>query len=241
MFTGIVEHVGVVSSILELDTTESGGGGWSLTISESSPILGDCHIGDSISVNGCCLTVTEFDKDSFKVGLAPETLSRTNLGDLKVGDRVDLERAVNGHVRFGGHFVQGHVDETATIVSREPDGNSLRLLFQLPEPTPERPSLFPYLIPKGFIAIDGASLTLTSVDDASRTFGVMLIAHTQSKIVLAAKLVGGRVNIEADMVGKYVEKAVFASLGGDGGALGSGLSAMIERVVENVLAKKGVA
>ena len=112
-----------------MDVTESGGGGWSLTIGESAPILGDCHIGDSISVNGCCLTVTEFDATKFKVGLAPETLNKTNLGmrraliggesplltpnllagELKVGDKVDLERAVNGHVRFGGHFVQVRV------------------------------------------------------------------------------------------------------------------------------------
>ncbi|KAG8770860.1 Riboflavin synthase alpha chain, partial [Serendipita sp. 398] len=106
MFTGLIEHMGIVSVIDELDTTESGGGGWSMTIGDSSPILGDCHIGDSISVNGCCLTVTEFTKDAFKVGLAPETLSRTNLGQLKVGSLVNLERAVAGHVRFGGHFVQ---------------------------------------------------------------------------------------------------------------------------------------
>ncbi|KAH7104972.1 Lumazine-binding protein [Auriculariales sp. MPI-PUGE-AT-0066] len=241
MFTGIVEHLGLIEDIQQLDTSESGGGGWSLTIGSSAPILGDCHIGDSISVNGCCLTVTEFNRESFKVGLAPETLSKTNLGELKVGDNVDLERAVNGHVRFGGHFVQGHIDTTATIISRTEDGNSLRLLFKLPAPTAGQNSLLPYLIPKGFIAIDGASLTLTYVNDADATFGVMLIAHTQAKIVLAAKQVGANVNIEVDMVGKYVEKAVLASLGSDGTAAGSGLVGIIERVVEKVLANKSSA
>ena len=115
--------MGTVSVIDQVDASESGGGGWSMTIADSTHILGDCHIGDSICVNGCCLTVTEFDKDSFKVGLAPETLSRTNLGKspnanlqqryncmlsghLKVGSKVNLERAVAGHIRFGGHFVQ---------------------------------------------------------------------------------------------------------------------------------------
>lgn len=147
---------------------------------------------------------------------------------------------IGGIPRVGAERTQGHVDETATIASRTIDGNSLRLLFQLPEPTPERPSLLPYLIPKGFVAIDGASLTLTSVDDAQRTFGVMLVAHTQSKIVLAAKPLGARVNIEVDMVGKYVEKAVQASLGGVDAGSGLGISALIERAVENILEKKGL-
>ncbi|KAG8968197.1 Riboflavin synthase alpha chain [Tulasnella sp. 419] len=243
MFTGLVEHLGRISSIIPLDTTESGGGGWSITIAECAEILGDCHIGDSISVNGACLTVTEFDSQAgwFKVGVAPETLQRTDLGERKVGDQVNLERAVAAHVRFGGHFVQGHVDDTVTVITRELDGNSLRLLFQLKEPTPERPSLLPYLIPKGFIALDGASLTITSVDDVNRTFGVMLIAHTQSKITLAKKEVGATVNVEVDMVGKYVEKAVLAALGSDSsdsGSVGTGLRGLIEKAVNNALETK---
>jgi len=203
MFTGLVEHLGTITAISPQDTTESGGGGWSITIGDAAPVLKDCHIGDSICVNGACLTVTEFDSTSFKVGVAPETLDRTDLGDRKVGDQVNLERALAAHVRFGGHFVQGHIDDTVTIISRTEDGNSLRLLFQAHESTPTRPSLIPYLIPKGYIALDGASLTLTSVSDADRTFGVMLIAHTQSRITLAKKPVGSRVNVEVDMMGKY--------------------------------------
>jgi riboflavin synthase len=130
------------------------------------------------------------------------------------------------------------VDATATILAKQPDGDSLRLLFQLPEPTPLRPSLLPYLIPKGYVTIDGASLTLTSVDEQQRTFGVMLIQHTQQKIELGNKPVGAKVNIEVDMVGKYVEKSVIAALGGDGG---EGIRTMIEKVVEEVLKKKGIS
>ncbi|KAF8702925.1 Lumazine-binding protein, partial [Rhizoctonia solani] len=106
MFTGLVEHLGRVAAIVALDSTASGGNGFSMTIEDSAPILGDCHIGDSICVNGACLTVTEFGETWFKVGLAPETLERTDLGERKVGDLVNLERAMAAHVRFGGHFVQ---------------------------------------------------------------------------------------------------------------------------------------
>ncbi|KAG9080834.1 Riboflavin synthase alpha chain [Ceratobasidium sp. 370] len=237
MFTGLVEHLGLVSAIAPLDASASGGGGFSITISDSAPILADCHVGDSICVNGACLTVTEFGPDWFKVGLAPETLERTDLGERRVGDRVNLERAMAAHVRFGGHFVQGHVDDTATILTRVPDANSLRLTLQLSDPTPTRPSLLPYLITKGYVTLDGASLTLTHVDDAKRTFGVMLIAHTREKITLADKPVGARVNVEVDMVGKYVERAVLSALGGEGGEPGEGIIALLERMVQKAVAE----
>ncbi|TFK41843.1 hypothetical protein BDQ12DRAFT_677252 [Crucibulum laeve] len=235
MFTGLIEHLGTVSSIV-VDA-----GGCTLTIANSAPILGDCHIGDSIAVNGACLTVTEFNNEKeggwFKVWLANETLERTDLGERRVGDQLNLERAMGAHVRFGGHFVQAHVDTTATVVERVPDGDSLRLTFQLPEPTPSRPSLLPYLIPKGYVTIDGASLTLTAVDDTKRTFSVMLIQHTQEKITLSQKQTGTKVNIEVDMVGKYVEKSVVAALGG---GAGEGVRALVEKIVEDVLRKKGI-
>ncbi|KAF9245848.1 Lumazine-binding protein [Melanogaster broomeanus] len=202
-------------------------GGCTLIISDSAPVLGDCHIGDSIAVNGACLTVTEFDKEEhggyFKTWMANETLDRTDLGDRKVGDPVNLERAMGAHVRFGGHFVQAHVDTTAIIVRREHDGDSLRLWFQLPEPTASRPSLMPYLIPKGYVAIDGASLTLTEVVDAERTFG---------------KADGAQVNIEVDMVGKYVEKSVIAALSGGGGGA---VRQLVEKTVKDVMAKENQA
>ena len=127
------------------------------------------------------------------------------------------------------------MDGTAIIVDRVPDGDSLRLTFQLPEPTPERPSLLPYIIPKGYVAIDGTSLTITGVNDSERTFGVMLIQHTQQKITLSKKAVGSKVNIEVDIVGKYVEKSVISSLSGRGS---EALKALIEKVVEDVLSRK---
>lgn len=130
---------------------------------------------------------------------------------------------------------QAHVDTTATLAERIADGDSLRLSFQLSEPTPSRPSLLPYLIPKGYITIDGASLTLTAVDDTRRTFDVMLIQHTQEKITLSKKEIGAKVNIEVDMVGKYVEKSVAAALSGEGG---QNMRALIEKVVREVLKKQ---
>ena len=116
----------------------------------------------------------------------------------------------------GSNSPQGHIDDTATLISKTPDGDSLRLLFQLNEPTAARPSLLPYLIPKGYVALDGTSLTLTEVDDDKRTFGIMLIQHTQTKITLGRKEIGSKVNVEVDMVGKYVEKSVKAALSGRG-------------------------
>ncbi|KAI7689513.1 hypothetical protein KC353_g19571, partial [Hortaea werneckii] len=115
MFTGIVESIGIVSRLVQHDESSSGGGGTSLTISNCADVLVDATLGDSISINGTCLTVTEFSKDEFKVGVSPETLRRTNLGSLKEGSGVNLERAVSASTRMGGHFVQGHVDTIAVI------------------------------------------------------------------------------------------------------------------------------
>lgn len=193
-----------VSELNKLDSTESGGNGTSLTIVDAETVLSDVHLGDSIAVNGVCLTVTEFSGTSwFKVGIAPETLRRTNLGDLTVGSPVNLERAVAGHVRFGGHFVQGHVDTVAEIVSKVPDGNAVTFTFKLRDP-----EYMAYIVEKGFISVDGASLTITAVDDDAATFSVMLIAYTQGKVVTAKKEVGDLINVEVDLMGKLVEKQV---------------------------------
>jgi riboflavin synthase len=129
------------------------------------------------------------------------------VGERVVGELVNLERAMAAHVRFGGHFVQAHVDTTITLVDKVPDGDSVRLTFELADDT-----MLPYLIPKGYVALDGASLTLTFVDDEQRRFGVMLIKHTQEKITLGRKKVGSKVNLEVDMLGKYVQKSVAAAL-----------------------------
>lgn len=155
---------------------------------------------------------------SFTVGIAPETLRLTNLGSLTAGARVNLERAVRADTRMGGHFVQGHVDTTATIVSRTPDGNAVTLRL-----SPRNRDVLRYVVYKGFIALDGASLTVTKVDDAAGWWEVMLIAYTQERIVTAAKQVGDTVNVEVDMTAKYVEKSLKGYLEslqeGDGGLL----------------------
>ncbi|KAK6337796.1 Riboflavin synthase alpha chain [Orbilia brochopaga] len=251
MFTGIVETTGVVSELLELDTSSSGGNGCSMTISDCAEILSDALLGDSICVNGTCLTITSLSDDltSFKLGIAPETLRRTNLGQLKVNSRVNLERAMSTSAklsqqttpsgvkplapnsRFGGHMVQGHVDSTATITKKTPDGNAVSFIFKLQD---EHKDLVRYIVEKGFITVDGASLTVTHVSDATAEFGVMLIAYTQEKVVTAAKEVGELVNIEVDQVGKYVEKSVLAFIGGEGSE-NEWLTKFVEGVVERKL------
>ncbi|KAI5855265.1 riboflavin synthase alpha chain [Tricharina praecox] len=233
MFTGIVETIGTVSSLVPLDATSTGGGGTSLTISNAACILDDVHLGDSISINGTCLTVTEFTADTFKVGVAPETLRRTNLGELKVGMGVNLERAVAGHVRFGGHFVQGHVDTTAAILSKTPDGNALTIRLH-----PKDPAVLTYIVEKGYITLDGASLTIVAVNDEEQWFEIMLVAYTQEKIVIPGKAVGESVNVEVDMAGKYIEKQVKAHLEKGLGAKGGILEKMVREAVEKALAKK---
>lgn len=208
--------------------TESGGNGVSLTISNVGPILDDVNMGDSIAVNGVCLTVTEYDaeKTYFKAGLAPETLRRTNLGDLKTSSPVNLERAIAGHVRFGGHFVQGHVDGTAEIVEKKPDGNSIAFTFK-----PKDQSLMTYIVEKGFIAVDGTSLTVTAV--TKDTFSIMMVAYTQEKVVMAKKEVGDLVNVEVDFMGKLLEKQIDNAIDRKMG----GLEALVEKIVDKKLNK----
>jgi len=220
-----------VSALEELDQTASGGGGTSLTISDAQDILGDANLGDSISVNGTCLTITEFEKSSFKVGVAPETLRRTNLGSLKTGSKVNLERAVASTTRMGGHFVQGHVDTVASVVSVTPDGNALTFRFR-----PRDPSVLRYIVEKGYVTLDGASLTVTQVEDGPEGWWeVMLIAYTQERVVTAAKKPGDEVNVEVDMVGKYVEKSVAGYFEGKSGGEFAILEKMVSRIVDEKL------
>ncbi|KAK3167291.1 hypothetical protein OEA41_010418 [Lepraria neglecta] len=230
MFTGIVEVIGTVTTLAHQDETE--GGGTSLTISNCAEILTDAHLGDSISINGTCLTITSFAPSQFKVGVSPETLRRTNLGSLKEGSNVNLERAVSATTRMGGHFVQGHVDTIATILSVTPDGNALTFRLQ-----PRDPSILRYVVEKGYVTLDGASLTVIQVDDSEGWWEVMLITYTQERVVTAGKGEGEEVNVEVDMVGKYVEKSVrgyFEGLEKEGisGAGGGVLEKMVERIVE---------
>ena len=156
---------------------------------------------------GTCLTITEFDAHSFKVGVSPETLRRTNLGSLESSSHVNLERAVSASTRMGGHFVQGHVDTIATILSITPDGNALTFRLQ-----PRDTDVLKYIVEKGYVALDGTSLTITKVVEESENnsgwWEIMLIAYSQEKVVMAQKSVGDAVNVEVDMLGKYVDKCV---------------------------------
>lgn len=197
------------------------------TIPAGSPLLQDCHDGDSIAINGCCLTVTSFTETTFVVGVAPETLRITNLGGLEEGSRVNMERAVRADTRMGGHFVQGHVDTTAEILQVEKDGNALTLRFQ-----PKNRDMLRYIVYKGFIAIDGTSLTVTQVNDNEGWWEVMLIAYTQERVILAQKSKGDTVNIEVDMMAKYAEKSLAGMLGaGDGQASIPLLEKMVQRII----------
>lgn len=201
-----------------------------MTISGASSILRNAHLGDSICVNGTCLTVTELpSSDAFKVGIAPETLRRTNLGSLKEHSDVNLEPALLPNTRLGGHFLQGHVDTIATIAKKQQDGNAIT--YRL---APRDKGVLRYVVEKGFIALDGASLTVTAVSDkeADGWFEVMLIAYTQEKVVMGTKGEGDQVNIEVDMVGKYVEKSVAAYFEGQGA---TGNMAALEKMVGRII------
>jgi riboflavin synthase len=215
----------------QLDPSKSGGNGTSLTVSDCAEILTDAHLGDSISINGTCLTITEFDKTSFKFGVAPETLRRTNLGSLREGSKVNLERAVGADTRMGGHFVQGHVDTTATILSVTPDGNALTFKLK-PRAAEDGSSILRYVVEKGYITLDGASLTVTKVDDAEGWFEIMLIAYSQDKLVTTNKKPGEEVNVEIDLVGKLVEKSVVGYFQDTGNGAPAILEKMVARLVE---------
>lgn len=205
VFTGIVEEMGTVAKIERKADLEMWDGskseGFILRI-KCKIALDGAYIGCSIAVNGTCLTVTAFDKEAFEVNCAPETLRRTDLGDLEVGSLVNLERSMAGSDRNSGHVVQGHVDEAGKILEFKPEGDSLWVRISLSD------DLLPFVVPKGYIAVDGTSLTVCEVNREERWFNLMLIAHTQKCIVVPKKKVGERVNLEADCIGKYAATAV---------------------------------
>lgn len=179
--------------------------------------------------------MTEFSKNEFKVGVAPETLRRTNLGSLKEGSHVNLERAVSAETRMGGHFVQGHVDTVASILETRPDGNAITFRLQ-----PRDRSVLRYIVEKGYVTLDGASLTITAVNDEAGWWEVMLIAYTQEKVVMGKKTKGQDVNAEVDMVGKYVEKSVAAYFSSNADTGGAALEKMVSRLVEQQLKGRAV-
>jgi riboflavin synthase len=191
MFTGLVETLGTV-----IRRTPDGGGGAHLTI--ASPFASDLTLGESVAVNGACLTVIEHTPDDFHVQLGPETLERTCLGSLKSGDRVNLERSLRAGDRLGGHFVQGHVDGIGRIAERTRQGEWETVWFTCPA------DLTRLMVPKGSVAVDGVSLTLVEV--GRDRFSVMLIPHTLTMTTLGIKQIGDDVNVETDMLAKHVAK-----------------------------------
>mmetsp|Transcript_81426 Transcript_81426/g.143774 ORF Transcript_81426/g.143774 Transcript_81426/m.143774 type:complete len:243 (-) Transcript_81426:191-919(-) len=205
VFTGIVEEMGTVVSVTRKADLEMWDGskseGFVLRI-RCKVALDGAYLGCSIAVNGTCLTVTAFDQEAFEVNCAPETLRRTDLGDLEVGHLVNIERSMAATDRNSGHVVQGHVDEAGKILKFSPEGDSLWVRISLSD------ELLPFVIQKGYIAVDGTSLTVCEVNRREKWFNLMLIAHTQKCIVIPKKKVGERVNLEADCMGKYAAQAV---------------------------------
>lgn len=190
MFTGLIEELGQLKSI------KKKGNSMSLSIS-AQDIMNDLAVGDSIAVNGICLTVTDFASGVFTVDVMPETLTRTSLNSLSVGSKVNLERAMAATGRFGGHFVSGHIDGVASLVEKTFVDNSVVFKFKFAA------ELNKYLVQKGSIAIDGVSLTIAQLGEAE--FTVSIIPHTLAETNLGEYTIGDRVNIEVDMLAKYIE------------------------------------
>lgn len=191
MFTGIVEELGTIRSV------RRGAASAVLSIG-AAEVLSDLKIGDSVAVNGVCLTVTSLDDGGFTADVMHETLGRSSLGALAPGGRVNLERAMPANGRFGGHIVSGHIDGTGKVASVRPDDNALWYTISA------APELLRCIVEKGSITIDGISLTVAAVDDTS--FSVSLIPHTAAVTTLGKKRAGDTVNLETDIIGKYVEK-----------------------------------
>lgn len=191
MFTGIVEEVGHIAQIKKQ-------GEFAVITIRAKKILSDVHLGDSIAVNGVCLTVTSFTEAQFTADVMSETLKRTSLGELNINSPVNLERAMPANGRFGGHIVSGHIDGTGVIMAITPANNST--WYRIKTST----KLMRYIIEKGSITIDGISLTV--VDTTEDSFSVSIIPHTIKETNLGSKKVGGLVNLENDIVGKYIEQ-----------------------------------
>jgi riboflavin synthase len=195
MFTGIVEELGTVAGV------EDQGDAIRLTI-HAEHVLADAGLGDSISVNGCCLTVAQKDGDTWTADVMQETLDKTSLAGVRAGDRVNLERAVTPMTRLGGHIVQGHVDGVGTVVSRTPSEHWEVVEVSMP------PELARYLVDKGSITVDGVSLTVVEAREGA--FTVSLIPETLARTTLGSRQVGDRVNLEVDVLAKHVEKLLAA-------------------------------
>ncbi len=191
MFTGMIEEIGKIQGIRK--------GKDSVSVSvQADAVLEDLRLGDSIAVNGVCLTVTFFSQSSFTADVMHETLNRSSLGSLRTGNRVNLERAMPANGRFGGHIVSGHIDGTGLISAIAKDGNAIWYTIKT------SPDVLRYIIEKGSIAVDGISLTVAKIHKES--FSVSVIPHTAAQTILSEKRTGDIVNLENDCIGKYVER-----------------------------------
>jgi riboflavin synthase len=194
MFTGLIQAIGRIAA-----TADDGHGGRVLSIAE--PVLAPVLVlGESVAVNGCCLTVTAIESERFSFQTGPETLAKTNLGKLSIGDSVNLEQALRLGDRLGGHFVTGHIDGVGTIARKEQQGEWLFLEFACPD------SFNELIVDKGSIAVDGVSLTVVKTEPGK--FSVMLIPHTRDHTTLGAKAAGDPVNLELDLLAKHVRKLI---------------------------------
>jgi len=189
VFTGIIQEAGSVVSVAA-----------GKLVIDAGKVLDGVQSGGSIAVNGICLTITEFTDKTFAVDVMPETLKRTNLGRLRPGDRVNLERPMGLGGELGGHLVQGHIDDTGRVASITPEGEAVLMKFEAP------PDVMRYIVPKGFIAVDGTSLTV--VDKDATSFLVSIVGYTREHTILADRKTGDAVNLEADIIGKYVAEFI---------------------------------
>jgi riboflavin synthase len=195
MFTGIIEEIGKIETVIKSEKSAR------ITI-KAHKILEDVKLGDSICTNGVCLTVNSFNSGKFTVDVMAETMRRSNLRNISIGTEINLERALKASDRLGGHMVSGHIDGTGTIKSFEEEDNAVWLTIEA------SPDILKYIVQKGSIAIDGVSLTVAYIDD--KVFKVSIIPHTKDVTTLLRKKVGEIVNLECDMIGKYIEKFLSA-------------------------------
>ena len=213
MFTGIIQALGSVKSLQQIQSQ------WRLAVVAGKLDLTDVQIGDSIAVNGCCLTVIELGADSFSADVSNETLSCTTLGLLQIGSEVNLEKAMLASSRFGGHIVSGHVDGVGMLANSKADGQSIRLDFDAPA------ELAKYIAAKGSICIDGTSLTVNEVRGA--TFSINVIPHTREETVIGSYSAGQKVNLEVDLVARYLERLMQVETAAD-----SSVSAIDQKFLE---------
>lgn len=218
MFTGIIEEMGTVSSIAE--------GSLSAVITiQASKVLEGSQTGDSIAVNGVCLTVTSIHGSFFTADVMAETLRRSSLGSLSKGSYVNLERAMPMNGRFGGHIVSGHIDGTGTVVSKVKEDNAVWVKINASQ------DILKYIVLKGSVAIDGTSLTVAGLDDS--TFSVSVIPHTASETILLQKSTGDIVNLENDIIGKYIERLLSFQNNNDYRDTGSSPALTVDFLLEN--------